>query len=107
MNLKVKLGVATLVCAAAKNADTAFYADFVYDQVPVDTLRGIFTVPDIEGELAKINPETLKYKEWFSDLSEHLTGMLGMPESKYFNEYNESELQDDVTDDITHENDTE
>ena len=107
MNLKVKLGVATLVRAAAKNADTAFYADFVFDQVPEETLRGIFAAPDIEGELAKINPDTLKYKDWFTDLGEHLRGMLGVESSKYFNDYNETDLQDGDGGGITPENDTE
>ena len=82
--IKLKMGIASLVKAAAKNSDTAFYADFVCDQM-ADKIN-IVLAPNAIDELIKLDKKVGIHKEWFLDVLEHIKGMHGQP-SKYADQY--------------------
>lgn len=82
--IKLKMGVASLVKAASKNSDTAFYADFVCDQM-ADKIN-IVLAPNAIDELIKLDKKVGEHKEWFLDVLEHIKGMHGEP-SKYAKQY--------------------
>lgn len=92
MQLALKMGLAMLIKAAKNNADTAFYADLVLDQLPADKIE-LLLVPDALEQLQKIEPKIAQFKEWFADVLEHIKGMNGV-ESKYSEQY-KSELTPD------------
>lgn len=85
MNLALKMGLAMLLKAARNNADTAFYADLVMDQLPTDKIQILFS-PDALEQLEKMEPKIKEFKAWFADVLEHIKGMNGL-DSKYSNLY--------------------
>lgn len=95
MTLKLKMGVATLVKAAAKKSPSEFYADFVADNVDDKTIKEFITHPDALEKLVKIDKRVAEHKEWFKDVGEHLKAMTGDKSSKYFNDYNDLSNDDE------------
>ena len=96
MNLKLKMGVATLVKAAAKGSPTDFYADFVTDNVSEENIKAFMTDANAMEKLAGVDKRVLEHKEWFEDLGEHLKGALGDSSSKYAADYNLTTESDNV-----------
>jgi hypothetical protein len=92
MNIGLKMAIGALVRAAKKNADTAFYADIVIDQVPSEKINLLVSDGALD-RLAEVEPAILEHKEWFLDVLEHVRAMCGL-ESKHSALY-ENELTEE------------
>ncbi len=64
-----------LVTGAAKDADPAFYSDFLLDQIPARfyaTAKDWLSKPDILDQLKAMNPAVAQYEIWFGQLRAEL-----------------------------------
>jgi len=98
MLMFLKMGLAQLVNAAAKNSDPYDYATLVMDNVPQEALKEFFTQPDMT-KLEALDSRVSTYKEWFALLGEHIKYRLGMPSTvagEYDEELTEEEDEDNL-----------
>lgn len=102
MDMKLKVGISSLLTAAKKGADPGLYADWVQDQLDEDTIKSFLDNPEKYNAALNSQPECVKFKPWFDDVYEHLKGQFGMP-SKFSAMYDD--LIDGETNDITPESD--
>lgn len=93
MLMFLKMGLAQLVNAAAKNSDPYDYATLVMDNVPQEALKEFFTQPDLT-KLEALDSRVSNYSEWFSLLGEHIKYRLGMP-STVAGDYDEELTEDE------------
>ena len=53
---------------AAQNADPMLYADLILDNLPESEILAFLSAPDPLTELARIEPNVMQHREWFSGL---------------------------------------
>lgn len=99
-------GLATLLRAAKKGADTGFYADFILDQLPAEKVASFLVDKGAFDKLVILNPDVVAYKAWFDDLAEHVKAQIGM-ESKYAEQYKDlnPSFENDINGEMVAEND--
>ncbi len=105
VNLKIKMGLMMMLQGAkkcVKNDNVEFYADLVNEQFPEEKIHLLFAENAID-ELIKISPSVAEYRDWFTEVLEHVKGMNGV-QSKYSDDYIDGELTDNESDVISDEN---
>lgn len=105
VNLKIKMGLMMMMQGAkkcVKNDNVEFYADLVNEQFPEEKIHLLFAENAID-ELIKISPSVADYRDWFTEVLEHVKGMNGV-QSKYSDDYIDGELTGDDADVISDEN---
>lgn len=79
--VEVKAYIGMIIGAAAKNSDTAIYADLIDDALnneQADILCGVLQQPDWIEKLAQTDARVLQFKPWFSKLREELLELYGV-----------------------------
>ena len=70
---------------AAQNADPALYAELVLDNLSEADILTLMSSPSPIQELAKIEPNVLKYPLWFSELFTQINELLTSPDNDDIN----------------------
>lgn len=78
---QVKKLLATLIEAAARDADPELYAALVLDQVGLEDVRRLFAAGDPVALLASFDPRVAQHAEWFAELRAALEASLEDPDT--------------------------
>lgn len=65
-----------LVEKAEKDSDPILYAEFILDNVPEEMIKQYILRDDLIEEMSKINPKVLDHRKWFTELRDHIHGVL-------------------------------
>lgn len=107
--MMLKTGLQTLLKAASKDSDRVTYAEMITDQLPENTIKEFIVAPDAFDKLTKLEPQVAHYRVWFTDLSEHLKALMGLPsihadlytdDDGAINAESNDEIDDDGTDNL-------
>jgi hypothetical protein len=78
MNFMFKMGIASLVRSASKNADPGTSAEWIINQLPINVVQNMVNAPDALEKLAEYDPNVKKFRDWFIITLEHVKAQLGM-----------------------------
>lgn len=79
MYFMLKMGIASLIKSASKNADSATCAEWIIDQMPENLIKGLVSDSNAVKKLVELNPKVKQYVDWFAMTIEHVKAQLGMP----------------------------
>lgn len=94
LSMQMKMGLSILLKAANKGSDAGDYAGMVMDMADAEQINQFLNDRDALDKIIAIEPQIGLKKQWFSDLIEHVKGLSGDVSSKFADEYDLKEEQE-------------